>query len=313
MRSLGLIDADSMIYIVAYQFRNKKTTNAVRLSLNSFLSEVLKVTKCNDYIGFYGSKEPESLPNFRQSLVTDYKANRPPAPDFIVKWRPLIHSIMKEKWKFIPVEGMEADDAVSIAATQFKDKYERIVVITGDKDLKQIPNIEHFNFDKFKTTITTELSGAYFLASQMLMGDRGDNIPGIPGIGPKTAEKILAGATTTFELKKKVVQSYINYFNNLHQTYLDDKLTKINTSDIKPEAYPSTAQYNRAVAIAKRKEINAIKSTIDAKEYKKYITTQYRLLKLLETSDIYPSFKPIVFTDEIFDSMESDDFLTQGI
>lgn len=313
MRTLGLIDADSMIYIVAYQFRNKKTTNAVRLSLNSFLSEVLKVTKCNDYIGFYGSKEPDSLPNFRESIFTNYKANRPPAPDFIIKWRPLIHSVMKEKWKFIPVEGMEADDAVSIAANQFKGVYDRIVVITGDKDLKQIPNIEHFNFDKFKTTITDEFSGAKFLATQMLMGDRGDNIPGLPGIGPAKAEKILCDASTIQELSNRVIKAYIKHFEMVHQAYITEQLAKVDTSHIKPESYPSEAQYNRAVAIAKRKELLAITSSINKREYKEYMKTQYSLLKLLDESPIYPKFTPILFTDELYDSMESDDFLKQGI
>jgi len=139
--------------------------------------------------------------NFRYKLFPDYKANRRdvPKPEHLGA----VQQFLAKKWGGVFVDGMEADDAIGIAATEHPDS----IICSIDKDLKQIAG-EHFNFVKNEFEVVSSEHAAFNLYAQMLIGDTSDNVRGVDGIGPVKAGKILAEKST--EEMHKVVQEYYN-------------------------------------------------------------------------------------------------------
>jgi len=146
--------------------------------------------------------------NFRNTVKSDYKANRKDVR------RPTHLGACKEfltdKFKAETIEGYEADDLLCIRAKQLIAFGCSPVICTLDKDLDQA-SCFHYNWVKSLLYFTTEQEGLVFLYKQLLTGDRVDNIPGIPGVGPKTADKILAGLeeATELELYSVVLGAYL--------------------------------------------------------------------------------------------------------
>lgn len=245
MSKLIIFDADSMVFTVAYRFRDKKAKHLVTMNLNKYISDVINNSGATHYIGFYGSKEDGAAINFRNDLYDKYKANRPETPEWVVKWRPDLHNEMKNKWSFVPVDGMEADDAVSVCANYFKDEYDEIVIASEDKDLKQVPNIVYYNLKKHTQELINAFDAHKHLATQTLTGDTTDNIPGLAGIGPKKAEKLLEDCTTTFQLKRVVIQAYKDSFDTL--------LKKLKTSTNVVSEEELSAEYEaKGITLSKR-------------------------------------------------------------
>jgi 5'-3' exonuclease len=123
--------------------------------------------------------------NFRKEIAVTapYKGQRPEKPEgleairaYLLDWHPSVLA-----------DGEEADDAMSIAATQGGASY---ILCTIDKDFDQVPGW-HYNFVKDKRYCVSEREGLFFFYTQILTGDRIDNIIGVQGIGPVKAEKAL--------------------------------------------------------------------------------------------------------------------------
>jgi len=285
MRRLAIIDADSMIYIVAYKFRTKKVANMVKINLNQFISELLNEVKATHYVGFYGSSDKTVIPNFRYAIDPEYKKNRPDTPDFITKWRPTIHQEMTDKWGFMSVAGIEADDAVAIAKAKYQDQFDEIVIITADKDLKQIAGTIHFDMNKHKSTVMDTFSADKFFAEQMLKGDTTDNIKGLPGIGPKKAADLVDTCTTSNQLKWLVIRMYKSHFDKNKvepdiQQEIEDEWAVFITDNMEIKKL-STKQQERQ----KRMFVSgATKRRLSEKNdggWKGYIRQQYSLLRML--------------------------------
>lgn len=140
--------------------------------------------------------------NFRDDLATIrvYKGKRPPKP----KYLPETRDQLVERWGAEVVDGQEADDAIGIKATDLKGD---CVIVSIDKDLLMIPGT-HYNFVKPEWTEVSQEQGDYFFYKQLLTGDQVDNIQGVPGIGPKKAEKAYQGCTTVQEMYQKALEMY---------------------------------------------------------------------------------------------------------
>lgn len=135
--------------------------------------------------------------NFREGLYSEYKANRKPDKPH---WFTEIREYMENVWNADVVVGVEADDAMGWAqqrdmeSCQFdEDKYET-VICTLDKDLNMIPGW-HYNWrsdeGKGMMYFVSEEDALSYFYQQWLTGDTADNIPGLPKVGEKTAQKIL--------------------------------------------------------------------------------------------------------------------------
>ena len=99
---------------------------------------------------------------------------------------------MVDEYQAVMADGMEADDLVSIWAYEARELELPYCVVGIDKDLLQIPG-NHYNFNKQEGQFVDDDTANLNLMLQCLTGDSTDNIPGIKGIGPKKADKILSG------------------------------------------------------------------------------------------------------------------------
>ena len=179
----ALIDADS-IYFRAVMKCTKEYD--IRKSIKDTMNNIRRDTMCNDPLVAVKGKG-----NFRKDLYEDYKGNRKPMEDDVRERLAYAHNYMIEAYDAQRADDMEADDLVAIWAYECMAKEIPYVVVGIDKDLLQIPG-EHYNFVKGTTTNVDKDMAHYNLMRQCLTGDSADNIPGIKGIGPKKAERILA-------------------------------------------------------------------------------------------------------------------------
>ncbi|BCX80492.1 DNA polymerase I [Methylomarinovum caldicuralii] len=137
---------------------------------------------------------------FRNDLFAAYKAHRPPMPDELkVQLGPLKELIRAMGIPVVEIEGVEADDVIATLARRAEREGFDVVVATSDKDLAQLVD-DHILLDN--TMSETRLDPAGVMAKfgvhpdqiadyLALVGDTSDNVPGVPGIGPKTAAKLL--------------------------------------------------------------------------------------------------------------------------
>jgi len=165
-------------------------------TLKLHIQNIVTGSKCDQFTVILSGKD-----NFRTSIATiqPYKGNR------VGSIKPvhfkLIRDWLLDKPYTVVTKGEEADDMLSRAMVQ------GYVSATLDKDLDNTPG-HHYNFNKKELYYVTEDQAIKNFYTQTLVGDKADNIPGIKGIGSKTAAKILAGATTEEELELRVLQEY---------------------------------------------------------------------------------------------------------
>lgn len=137
---------------------------------------------------------------FRDDIYPDYKSNRPPMPDDLRLQIEPIHNIIKAMGlPLIIVDGVEADDVIGTYARQATELGQDVVVSTGDKDMAQLVN-KHITLVNTMTDTVMDEAGviekfgitpAQIIDYLALVGDKVDNIPGVPKCGPKTAVKWL--------------------------------------------------------------------------------------------------------------------------
>ena len=139
-------------------------------------------------------------PTFRHEIYPGYKANRPPMPEALSLQQPYIRRLT-EAFRIAQLElaGYEADDLIGTLARQAEARGFDVVMVTGDKDLLQLVTERATIWDPMKEktndieTIRKDfgLSPAQIIDVMGLSGDSADNIPGVPGIGPKTAARLI--------------------------------------------------------------------------------------------------------------------------
>lgn len=283
-KKLVIFDADSIIFTVAWKFRDKKVKSMVAMSLNSFISEVIVACEATHYIGFYGSKADDAKPNFRFSVDPGYKASRPETPEWILKWRPLLHETMSSKWGFMGVDGMEADDAVAIAAKYYKSEFDEIIVAACDKDLKQIPGITYYNYQKHTSEFISEFNAAVNLSTQILTGDSTDCIKGLDGIGPKKAEKLLGECTTIAQLKWVIARMYKTREDELRKKAVETLAADVRVDlELDGSITPtmSEKQIERLLRIECNKRLTSFSDKTMPGGWKAYLKVQTKLLTLL--------------------------------
>jgi len=139
---------------------------------------------------------------FRDEMYSEYKAQRPPMPDDMRPQIEPIHNIVRAMgMPLLVIEGVEADDVMGTLADQATQQGIDVVLSTGDKDMAQLVN-QHVTLVNTMTETVMDIEGVeekFGLPPELiidylaLMGDKVDNIPGVPGVGEKTALALLQG------------------------------------------------------------------------------------------------------------------------
>ena len=139
---------------------------------------------------------------FRDDMYAEYKANRPPMPDDLrPQVQPILDIVQAMGLPLLVVDGVEADDVIGTLARQATEQKRDVVISTGDKDMAQLVN-EHVTLVNTMTETVLDIPGVnlkYGFGPELmidylaLMGDKVDNIPGIPGVGEKTAQGLIQG------------------------------------------------------------------------------------------------------------------------
>ena len=196
---LFLIDGSSYIYRAYFAIRHLSNsqgmaTNAI-YGFTNMLLKVIRELKPDQLAVIFDSKGP----TFRKEIYPDYKANRAAMPEDLVPQIPYIKRIVQAfNLPGIEMPGYEADDIIATLAKKFSAEGMEVTVVTGDKDLMQIVDDHIQLLDTMKdkvygpAEVAERFGGADKVAEvQALSGDSSDNIPGVPGIGEKTAKMLI--------------------------------------------------------------------------------------------------------------------------
>ncbi|PIR65894.1 MAG: DNA polymerase I [Candidatus Omnitrophica bacterium CG10_big_fil_rev_8_21_14_0_10_43_8] len=204
MKKLFLIDGNSFCYRAFYAIANLSAsngqpTNAV-YGFVVMLNKIIKDQKPDYIVASFDRKEP----TFRHKKFDGYKIHRKPMPDELVSQLPIIKSVLEAyRVPVFELAGFEADDILATIVKKCRQRDDlEIYIATGDKDALALVDSRTFvyspnNFNGdfiYDQQAVKEKFGV--LPCQMvelmaLMGDASDNIPGVPGIGPKTASSLI--------------------------------------------------------------------------------------------------------------------------
>jgi DNA polymerase-1 len=195
-KTLYLVDGSSYIHRAFHAVRNLSNSKGLPTNATFGFSRML--------LKLLGDKNPSHLavvfdakgPTFRHALYQEYKATRPPAPEELEVQFPYIRAIVQGLGlAMIEKEGYEADDTIGTLARLGEEQGYEIIVVTGDKDFRQIISPSVMLWDTMKDKVTTydSFTEEYGLKPEQMIdvmglsGDSSDNIPGVPGVGEKTA------------------------------------------------------------------------------------------------------------------------------
>ena len=193
---LYIIDGSSYVYRAFYAIPH--LTNSRGLPTNAiygFARMILKIIRDEkpDYLAIAFDSKGET---FRHKEYAEYKAHRPEMPDELVPQIPYIHKLVEAfNIPILQNEGYEADDLIGSAVREASSKGFDVIIVSGDKDMLQLitPSIMMLDTLKNKTYGEKEVVEKFGVGPDKvvevigLMGDASDNIPGVPGIGEKTA------------------------------------------------------------------------------------------------------------------------------
>lgn len=139
---------------------------------------------------------------FRDDMYPEYKANRPPMPDDLRSQIEPLHAVIKAMGlPLIAISGVEADDVIGTLSTQASQQGMPVLISTGDKDMAQLVD-QNVTLINTMTDVVMDPAGVvdkFGIGPELiidylaLMGDKVDNIPGVPGVGEKTAKALLTG------------------------------------------------------------------------------------------------------------------------
>lgn len=204
MKNLLIIDTFGLIFRAYYALPPLTSSDGTPTgAIYGFLQMLLSVIQKHDPEYIVCSLE-STTPTFRHEMNIDYKANRKETePDLKVQIEIIIDLINQLNIKTLQKDGFEADDVIGTFANKNFDRFERIDILTGDRDLLQLvnqkivvmmPGRPFNNITVFDEKIFEEkfcFSVDRYVLYKALIGDSSDNIKGIPGIGPKTATEIV--------------------------------------------------------------------------------------------------------------------------
>ena len=199
---LVLVDGSSYLYRAFHAFppltnSNGEPTGAMYGVLNMLKSLISQVQPSHIAVVFDAKGK-----TFRDEMFEQYKSHRPPMPDDLRKQIQPLHDMIRALGiPLLVVEGVEADDVIGTLARQASQNGQKVLISTGDKDMAQLvdDNIMLINTMNNSLLDRDGVIEKYGIPPELiidylaLMGDSSDNIPGVSGVGEKTALGLLQG------------------------------------------------------------------------------------------------------------------------
>ena len=164
-------------------------------------------------INLWRDHEPDSIviafdrpePTFRHEMVPTYKANREAAPDILRQQMGLVREVVDAlALPTIDMVGFEADDVIATLSAEGRDRGDDVIIVTGDRDAYQLVEDPHVKvlynkrgvsdyvlYDEAGIKDRTGVAPSDYVQYAALRGDNSDNLPGVPGVGEKTAAKLI--------------------------------------------------------------------------------------------------------------------------
>ncbi len=206
---LVLVDGSSYLYRAFHAFpplTNSlgEPTGAMYGVLNMLKSLISQVQPSHIAVVFDAKGK-----TFRDEMFEQYKSHRPPMPDDLRKQIRPLHDIIRALGiPLLVVEGVEADDVIGTLAIQASSNGQHVLISTGDKDMAQLVNDNIMLINTMNNTLLDRdgVIDKYGIPPELiidylaLMGDSSDNIPGVPGVGEKTALGLLQGIGSMAEI-----------------------------------------------------------------------------------------------------------------
>jgi DNA polymerase I len=216
--TLYLLDAMALVYRAYYAFLSQRLQTKSGFPTGATFGFIVTVNKIlekykPDYFAIaFDSKEK----TFRHETYLSYKANRPEPPeDLTMQIGKIIQLVEAYGFKMIKMPGYEADDIIGTLARRYENEC-NVFIVTPDKDFSQLvhdgvkilkPGKEDDAFDLFGREEIKTKHGVYpeqFIDYLTLMGDTSDNVPGVDGVGPKTAANLINQYQTVENLYKHI-------------------------------------------------------------------------------------------------------------
>lgn len=214
-KRIFLVDGNSYLYRAFFATPHLSSsrgipTNAVYAFMN-MIRKLQNDEKPDVLIIIFDSKAP----SFREEISKAYKAQRPPMPDNLSVQIPYVKSILDAMGlPILEKEGFETDDIIGTAVEQLKSEDADFVIVTGDKDMMQLVSPKVKILDTMKGLVIGEkeveekfgIKPVHMTDYLALCGDTSDNIPGVPGVGDKTARELVSAYGTLDELYTQIDQ-----------------------------------------------------------------------------------------------------------
>lgn len=311
-KTLCLIDGSGFIFRAFYALpplsRSDGTPIGAVFGFTSMLMNLIETHKHDLWAVIFDAKRQ----NFRHNLFPDYKANRlAPPPELIPQFALIREACKAFDVPSVEMEGYEADDLIATYARKASANGYHVTIVSGDKDLMQLMDLNVELIDPIKNRrLTNEdvfkkfgVSPAKVADVQALMGDSTDNIPGVPGVGPKTAaelintygdlESLLKNAHTIPQAKRReLIQNYTDAARLSKQLVLlkDDVPVVRDYESLKPHPM----DYDRVMNFISEQEFHRLKSRALT-----FFSTQPSNLPPLNPSTLAPQFKRITSVEEL--------------
>jgi DNA polymerase-1 len=228
-----LLDGNSLVFRAFFALPTDLATTGgqVTNAVLGFSSIFVNLLRDHDPSGVaVAFDRPE--PTFRDDVVPDYKGNRPDTPDLLVPQFALVREVLAAlAVQCVEKAGYEADDILATLATQARDAGRDVVVVTGDRDAFQLVEDPHVKVMYTRRGISDTvlydeagISERYGVPARLypllaaLRGDTSDNLPGVPGVGDKTAARLIGDYgdldgvfAHTAELSPKLRESLLDH------------------------------------------------------------------------------------------------------
>ena len=286
-KTIVIIDGNSLINRAYYAMQRPMMTSEgiYTQGIYGFLNMLSKIVK--DYEpGYMAVAFDLKAPTFRHKEYDQYKAGRKKMPPELAMQMPLLKDVLDAmNIKKLEMEGFEADDIIGTVAVRAEEEGLEPLIITGDRDELQLATdvtkviITKKGISQFEIYDSQAMIDKYgftptqFIDFKGLMGDQSDNIPGIPGVGEKTARKLIVQYGSVVGLVEHIDELPAGKVNdsirdNTQQAVMSKMLATINTNvpiDIDFEEFKvEKPNYPELIKIYRKLEFNSFLKRLDS-------------------------------------------------